>query len=172
MTTTRFVGTLVHDHNTVYYHYGTAHGECNVHLVRYLRANSDNVLNHWSDEMIELLLTMKRSKEHAIAYGADHFEQVDLDRYRKRYDEIVEAGFAALINTNSRFYKTEERRLLNRLKKYRDNHLLFAAADFSVPFDNNLSERDLRMVKTKGESLGVFQEFTRRTNLCQLNEYH
>jgi hypothetical protein len=152
----QFVNTLIHDHNTVYYNYGKANGECNVHLIRYLRANSDNTLNHWSDEMIELLLFMKMSKEHVIGFGAEAFEQDDLDRYRKRYDEIVGAGFVASKNTKSRFYKTEEKRLLKRLKKYRDNHLLFAT-DFSVPFDNNLSERDLRMIKTKGKVSGCFR---------------
>ena len=45
---------------------------------------------------------------------------------------------------------------MNRLKKYRDNHLLFAA-NFAVPFDNNLSERDLRMLKTKGKVSGCFR---------------
>ena len=152
----QFVNTLIHDHNTVYYNYGKANGECNVHLIRYLRANSDNTLNHWSDEMIELLLFMKMSKEHVIGFGSEAFQHDDLDRYRKRYDEIVEAGFMASKNTKSRFYKTEEKRLLNRLKKYRENHLLFAT-HFAVPFDNNLSERDLRMVKTKGKVSGCFR---------------
>ena len=152
----RFAGTLVHDHNTVYYHYGTANGECNVHLIRYLRANSENTHHHWSDDMIEFLLSVKKTKELAIAFRLVKFEQADLDGYRKRYDDIVAAGFDALKNTKSRFYKTEERRLLRRLKKYRDNHLLFATG-FSVPFDNNLSERDLRMLKTKGKVSGCFR---------------
>ena len=154
----RFVGILMHDHNTVYYNYGTANGECNVHLIRYLRANAENTHHYWSNDMIEFLLSVKMSKELAIAFGAEKFEQADLDNYRKRYDEIVGAGFEAMKNTKSQFYKTEEKRLLNRLKKYRDNHLLFAA-DFAVPFDNNLSERDLRMLKTKGKVSGCFRSF-------------
>ena len=152
----QFVGTLIHDHNTVNYNYGTGNGECGVHLIRYLTANSENTRHHWSEDMIELLLRLKKSKELAIAFGVEEFEQDDLGRCRKRYDEIVAAGFDVLKNTKSRFYQKEERKLLNRLKKYRDNHLLFAE-NFAVPFDNNLSERDLRMVKTKQKVSGCFR---------------
>lgn len=152
----QFVGTLVHDHNTVNYNYGTANGECNVHLIRYLKANLENTHHCWSKDMIDFLLSLKKSKELAISYGAKEFEQADLAGYRKRYDEIVGAGFEVLKNTKSRFYQKEEKKLLNRLKKYRDNHLLFAV-NFVVPFDNNLSERDLRMIKTKGKVSGCFR---------------
>jgi hypothetical protein len=91
--------------------------------------------------MIGLLLSAKRAKESAEWFEATGFEPADFERYRRRYDGIVEAGFEALKTTKSRFYRMEEKRLLNRLKKYKDNHLLFAS-DFAAPFDNNLSERD------------------------------
>lgn len=152
----RFVGTLVHDHNTVNYNYGSNNAECNVHLLRYLRANSENTHHYWSSEMIEFLLSLKQSKELAIALGMVQFDLADLDRYRRRFDDIVAAGFDALKNTKSRFYQTEEKKLLNRLKKFRDHHLLFAVA-FSVPFDNNLSERDLRIIKSKAKVSGCFR---------------
>jgi hypothetical protein len=152
----QFVGILVHDHNTVNYNYGTGNGECNVHLIRYLRANSENTRHNWSDEMIRFLLAIKRSKEAAISFELAEFELDDMERYRKRYGEIVASGFAVLKTTKSNFYRDEEQKLLNRLKKYRDNHLLFAD-NFDVPFDNNLSERDLRMVKTKSKVSGCFR---------------
>ncbi|MBC7766150.1 MAG: transposase [Hyphomonadaceae bacterium] len=106
--------------------------------------------------MILFLLSLKRSKQIAKSFMASKFEQADIESYRKRYDEIVTEGFSVLKTTKSVFYQKEEKRLLNRLKKYRDNHLLFAY-DFDVPFDNNLSERDLRMVKTKGKVSGCFR---------------
>jgi hypothetical protein len=152
----QFAGILIHDHNTVNYNYGTGNGECNVHLIRYLRANSENTRHNWSDDMIGFLLSVKRSKEAAKSFGASGFGRADAEKCQRRYDEIVAAGFEVLKTTKSRFYQKEERKLLNRLKKYRDNHLLFAT-NFSVPFDNNLSERDLRMVKTKGKVSGCFR---------------
>ena len=33
---------LVHDHETAMYHFGSGHAECNVHLLRYLRKNSED----------------------------------------------------------------------------------------------------------------------------------
>jgi len=56
---------------------------------------------------------------------------------------------------------------LNRLKKYRDNHLLFAA-DFAVLFDNNLSERDLRLLKTKTKVSGCFRSLDGAKNFATL----
>jgi len=152
----QFVGTLIHDHNTVNYNYGTGNGECNVHIIRYLCANYENTHHCWSEEMIDFLLSLKRSKQLAISFGLSCFEKDELERHKMRYDEIIAEGSNVLKETKSRFYQKEERRLLSRLKKYRNNHLLFAI-DFKVPFDNNLSERDLRMLKTKGKVSGCFR---------------
>jgi len=163
----QFVGVLVHDHNTVNYNYGTGNAECNVHLIRYLKANSDNTYHDWSDDMITFLLAVKRSRETALGFGLSGFEQADMEKYRKRYDEIIKSGFEVLKTTQSRFYQKEEKKLLNRLKKYRDNHLLFAL-NFDVPFDNNLSERDLRMVKTKGKVSGCFRSLDGAKNFANL----
>jgi len=163
----QYAGILVHDHNTVNYNYGTGNAECNIHLIRYLKANSDNTRHTWSDEMINFLLSLKRLKESAIGFGLSGFEQTDMEKYRKRYDEILNAGFEVAKTTKSRFYQQEENKLLNRFKKYRDNHLLFAS-NFGVPFDNNLSERDLRMVKTKGKVSGCFRSFNGATSFANL----
>ena len=152
----KFCGILVHDHNTVNYNYGTGNGECNVHLIRYLKANFENTKHDWSDDMIKFLLSVKRSKEVAVGFGANGFEFDKIEKIRKRFDAIIESGLEAHKTVKSKFYKEEERKLLNRLKKYRDNHLLFAE-NFDVPFDNNLSERDLRMVKTKAKVSGCFR---------------
>ena len=106
--------------------------------------------------MTDFLLLLKKSKDAAIGFGAEQFEATEMEEYRKRYDKIIQTGFDVLKTTKSKFYQKEEKKLLNRLKKYRDNHLLFAA-NFSVPFDNNLSERDLRMLKTKTKVSGCFR---------------
>ena len=151
-----YIGTLVHDHNTVNYNYGTKNAECNVHIIRYLKANCENTSNTWSADMIDLLTRLNRTRKLALAFGLEAFEAEDILNYSKRYDEIIAAGFDSLGNTKSWVYKKDEKQLLNRMKKYKDNHLLFIL-DFSVPFDNNLSERDLRIIKTKNKVSGSFR---------------
>ena len=44
--------------------------------------------------------------------------------------------------------KNDELNLIERLDKYKENHLMFAT-DFSVEFTNNTSEKGLRRVKRK-----------------------
>ena len=46
--------------------------------------------------------------------------------------------------------------LLNRLEKYKANHLLFLH-NFAVSFDNNMSERDLRKCKSRQKMSGGFR---------------
>ena len=46
-----YSGTLVHDHNTANYNYGTGNAECSVHIILYLKANCENTQNIWSSDM-------------------------------------------------------------------------------------------------------------------------
>ena len=49
-----FTGVLVHDRKALY-HFGTGHTECNVHLLRYLKKNTEDTNHSWSGEMVSLL---------------------------------------------------------------------------------------------------------------------
>ena len=58
-----YAGTLLHDHETALYHFGTEHAECNVHIIRYLRKNTEETGNIWSDEMISHLCEMNGKRK-------------------------------------------------------------------------------------------------------------
>ena len=68
--------------------------------------------------------------------------------YEKKYFSIPKQGCEENKATAHKYAKQEETALLGRPKKYSHNHLLFLH-DFSVPFDDNLSERDLRKAKNR-----------------------
>jgi hypothetical protein len=61
-----------------------------------------------------------------------------LESYRTRYDELLCAEVEENRHTKGRIAKKEEKALLKRLKKYKENHLLFLS-DFHIPYSNNMS---------------------------------
>lgn len=61
--------------------------------------------------------------------------------------------------TSHRYAEKDERTLLNRMEKYSHNHLLFLH-DFSVLFDDNISERNLRKAKSR-QKMGMIENIKR-----------
>ena len=88
----KFTGILVHDHETALYHFGTDHGECNVHIIRYLRKNSEDTGNSWSDKMISLLCGMNKERKKLMGQGKACFPDRQLTEYEKKYDEYISLG--------------------------------------------------------------------------------
>ena len=126
---------------TALYHFGTGHTECNVHLLRYLKKNTEDTGHSWSGEMVCLLCSANRERNHQIAQGLEAFPAKERAGFEERYQELIRKGRKQNVETKHSYAKKEEQTLLNRMEKYRQNHLMFLN-DFEVPFDNNMSERD------------------------------
>ena len=151
----RYTGNLVHDHETVMYNYGNKHIECNVHVSRYLKGCYENTQNKWALKMRSFLCSLNEYRKKLKLKEIFKLEKGQLEIYSNRYDEILKEGYIENKKVKSKYLRQEEQRLLNRLKKYKENHLMFLY-DFNMPFDNNLSERDLRHVKIKQKVSGHF----------------
>ncbi len=163
----QYSGLLVHDHETALYHFGTGHAECNVHIIRYLRKNTEETGNTWSDEMISLLCDMNKTRKKLIEQETTCFSEGELKEYEQKYQELIIKGRSENKKTSHKYAKSDEKTLLNRMEKYMDNHLLFLH-DFSVPFENNLSERDLRKAKNRQKMAGGFRKESGHRMYCSI----
>lgn len=162
-----FTGTFVHDHETAIYNFGMGHGECNVHLERYLMKNTEETGNTWSRDLSCFMLGMNKFRNRLIINGMDRLSEKHLEKYETRYDEIIAAGREQNKKTKGRLAKKEEKTLLNRLEKYKENHLLFLH-DFKVHFSNNMSEKDLRICKNRQKMAGGFRTPEGRNMYCDI----
>lgn len=131
--------------------------------------------------LAKLLLKMKDAVAEAKANDeAQLNEQLENDLLG-RYDKLVRK--AARLNPPQPRRKMERdapkkkpaqqptpRALINRLQRKRDEVLRFMT-DLSVPFDNNGSERDLRMVKLQQKISGCFRTSDGARNFCRVRSY-
>lgn len=152
-----YTGTLVHDHDLSFYHFGTGHQECNVHVLRYLLDAAENEPHlAWHGRMREHLLAMNRDRKALIMAGAQSFDPQTLVGYRMTYDAILdEADSEYSLHPPTKYYNNGFN-LARRLRRFKANHLLFLE-DFLLPFDNNLAERSLRLAKGKMKTAGTFR---------------
>lgn len=163
----KFSGILLHDHETALYHFGTGHAECNVHIIRYLRKNTEETGNQWSGEMVRLLCRMNTERKELINSGSRTFPEETINRYEEQYRSLIQRGKEENKKTLHRYARQDEQALLNRMEKYSANHLLFLH-DFDVPFDDNISERDLRKAKNRQKMSGGFRKESGNEMYCAI----
>ena len=107
--------------------------------------------------MYDLIFRMNNTRKIAKEYGITRFEKEKEKEYEEEYDKILELAKEENKIIKSSYYKKQKAKpLYNRLVKHKKNHLYFIE-DFEVPFDNNLSERDLRIFKNKTKISGGFR---------------
>ena len=102
-----------------------------------------------------------------------------LTHFETRYQTVLTAGYAAnplpvmepnAPKTRGKPKQSPARNLLDRMDRHRSAVLAFMY-DFNVPFDNNLAERDLRMVKLKQKVSGCFRTTTGAKTFCAIRSY-
>ena len=158
-----FHGTSIHDGFSSYWAYGCLHGLCNVHHLRELKYQAEEKQQSWARDLMSVLLEMKQAVQQAkeaqlTCLAAGHRGQLVA-----KYEAAIAAGYAAnppdpppKVLKRGRRAQSKARNLLDRLCKHQDAVLRFLD-DFAVPFDNNLAEQDLRMVKVQQKVSGCFR---------------
>lgn len=170
-------GWSIHDAWAPYLNYPDAkHGLCNAHLVRELVFLIEQRAQQWACSLLELLLTIKRTVDHAKSQDRSGLPPFQLAAFEQLYDDIVSAADKAHpppvrpANQRGRLKQSPERNLLDRLIQHKDKVLAFAY-DFAVPFDNNLAERHIRMVKVQQKVSGGFRSSDGASVFCQVRSY-
>ena len=173
-------GWCIHDYWKAYLTYQQAkHGLCNAHLLRELTYLVENYQQIWAEAMIKLLTEIQKAVPAAKALGQAAFFPEQLTDFQNRYDQIVAEGLlanpppeptAGQARKRGRVKQTLPKNLLDRLRDHPDMVLAFMN-DFTVPFDNNQAERDIRMAKLKEKISGCFRSNGGSEAFCQVRSY-
>lgn len=156
-----YTGTVVHDRLVHYFSYGTAHVLCNAHILRSLNGITSNRRHHdWATAFIGLIVDTKRRVDEARQEGKTSLSTYRRREIRRDWDRLCELAetLTQPLPGGLKQYGTDNdaRLVAAALKEHRDLYLAYTT-DFDLPFDNNLAERDLRMVKLQAKISGEFR---------------
>jgi transposase len=168
-----FAGVAVHDAWAPYDTYtGPDHQLCCAHALRELQAVTDAAPAGqwcWAAQAAEALTAMQDLVREAAGQGRDAVDPAALAARIRLYRSAVLAGASQTSARSGALMKKHNalaRRLLDRL----DDYLRFTR-DFSVPPDNNGSERDIRMTKLKQKVSGCLRTLTGARQFCAIRSY-
>ena len=159
-----FRGTAIHDHWKPYFNYNKCdHALCNAHHIRELIFLEERYEQKWATALLDLLQKMNDKVHEFKEAGKNQLDAEIIEKYEKRYDEILQAGLSEIPEMpdvvpgkRGRKKQHKAKNLLDRLQNFKKETLAFLH-DFKVPFTNNLGERDIRMCKVKSKISGSFR---------------
>jgi transposase len=166
-----FTGTLVTDALASYTVYGDSQALCGAHVLRELVAVTEDTRHDtsWAQAMIDVLTEAKNAVAAAVTAGDDALEPDSLAGFQDRYRHAALCGIAAhpYSGTGPR---SKARALAERLRDRMAEYQRYMV-DFTVPFDNNQAERDLRMIKVQQKISGSWRTLTGAQRFARIRSY-
>ena len=174
-----YQGRLVHDCWDTYFKLTCClHALCNAHILRELVFAHE--VNHqaWAKVLFDLLIDMNHKRNEQMQVAA-YFPEECLLAWHQKYQEILGEGQKAnppLIpepdapKKRGRKKQTKTQNLLDRLVLHEQSVLAFLH-DFRIPFTNNQSEQDGRMMKVKQKVSGCFRTLEGAERFARIRSY-
>ncbi len=170
----QFKGTLVRDGWFSYKWYQQCrHSLCNAHLLRDLTfiGEAEPLHQEWTTALAKLLIEIKETVGEARSGSQTELDSQLQNAFVNRYDSLMtEAEQAVRGSPEQTGTGLTAGKLLNRFIKNKPEVLRFMT-DLKVPFDNNGSERDLRMLKLQQKIAGCFRTTEGVTTFCRVRSY-
>src|SRR6266446_4791116 len=157
----QFTGISIHDGWGSYFLYDCEHAACLVHLLRDLVFLAEQGCQ-WAADLKTLLLEMKEATDQAREQGKRWLDPLEVVDWEAQFLRLLDDGDQAHPRATAppgqrgRCKQSDARNLLDRLRKQQKAVLTFLE-DLRMDFDNNLAERDLRMVKVQQKVSGCFR---------------
>ncbi len=173
---TGFGGVSVHDGWPAYFRYDCQHALCLVHILRELTYLAEELGLWWAAKLKRMVFSMKQATDEARMQGKQGFSPPDVADFTARFLALLDEGdllhplVPPLKGKRGRPKQHPARTLLTRLRKHQQAVLLFLER-LDVPFDNNLAERDIRMVKVQQKVSGSFRSTEGAVSFCRIRGY-
>ncbi len=171
-----FRGRAVHDGLTSYGQYqDCTHALCNAHHLRELTFVEEQLKQAWASDLKTLLLEIKQAVDEARAGGLVAVPARAKADFLSRYATILADGARANpppapTGKRGRPKRGKAGSLVDRLRTHQAETLAFLD-DFTVPFDNNQAERDIRMTKVRQKISGGFRTTTGADRFSRIRGY-
>jgi transposase len=173
-----FHGIMEHDGYRSYSQYTHCeHALCNAHPLREVRFFHEHDKQEWALALQDHLLLCHATVEQARARGQTCLPTAVIEQLTTTYYQLILAGLAAqpppplpVPKQRGRVKQTQAKNLLDRLLRDAQAVLRFLS-DFRVPFTNNGSEQDLRMMKVQQKISGTFRSETGPISFCRIRSY-
>jgi transposase len=171
-----YEGRCIHDHWDSYFGFNCLHGLCNSHHLRELKFLYDVKKEEWAQKMKDCLIAIKESVEYFRKKNRlpEKLVRYYTGRYRRTLRQGLDYhGSLPPLNKKGARGRNAQRagkNMLDRLKSKEENVLAFME-DFNVPFDNNLGEREIRMIKVKQKISGCFRSPSGGSYFCRIRSF-